>query len=179
MRASRVLIDGRSGSGKTELTALVAERWPEAQVVHLDDLDPGWGGLEAGSRHIGEWVLAEAPRWRRWDWAGGVPAEWHLLNPLRPIIVEGSGALSRENRERADLGLWVELDDVRRKARALARDRGLYEPHWDRWAGQEEAFLLREDPRGLADLIVDGSTVDSLRAAAETLVRFLRRAERP
>jgi hypothetical protein len=175
-RGIRLLLDGRSGSGKTELSALLAERWPEAQVVHLDDLYPGWDGLEAASRHIGEWVLGETPRWRRWDWAGGAPAEWHTLDPLRPIVVEGSGALSRENRARADFGVWVELDDARRKARALARDGGAYEPHWNRWAAQEDAFLLREDPRALADLTVDGGTLESLRAAAEFLVGSFRQA---
>jgi uridine kinase len=171
-----VLLDGRSGSGKTELAAMLAERWPEAQVVHLDDIYPGWDGLAAASRHIGEEVLGEGPRWRRWDWGASAAAEWHPLNPARPILVEGSGALSQENRARADFGVWVELDEVRRKARALARDGEAYAPHWDRWAAQEEEFLLRENPRALADVIVDGSTLETLRAAAELLVRSLRRA---
>ena len=173
-RGIRLLIDGRSGSGKTELVAMLATRWPETQVVHLDDLYPGWDGLDAGSRHIGEFVLSTEPRWRRWDWAANIPAEWTGLDPLRPIVVEGSGALSRENRRRADLGVWVELDSPLRKARALARDGESYAPHWDRWAAQEDAFLRREDPRRLADLTVDGSTLETLRAAAELLVRSLR-----
>jgi uridine kinase len=174
--ASRVLLDGRSGSGKTELANLLAERWPEAQLVRLDDIYPGWDGLEAGSRHIRESVLAERPRWRCWDWAAGAPAGWHELDPLRPIVVEGCGALSSQNRRLADLGVWVELDDVRRKARALARDGALYESHWDRWAAQEETFLRREDPRGLADVVVDGSSLETLRDAAESLARSFRRA---
>jgi uridine kinase len=173
-RGIRLLIDGRSGSGKTELAALLAERWPEAQLVHLDDLYPGWDGLEAGSRSIGEHVLAARPRWRRWDWGSGSAAEWHELDAHRPIVVEGSGALSRTNRALADFGVWVELDDVRRKARALARDGAAYAPHWDRWAAQEEAFLARENPRGLADTVVHGGTVATLRAAAGDLVRSFR-----
>lgn len=176
-RGIRLLIDGRSGSGKTELAAILAERWPEAQIVHLDDLYPGWDGLEAGSRHIGAEVLGGWARWRAWDWAAGIPGAWHLLDPLRPIVVEGAGALSRSNRERADFGVWVELDDIRRKSRALARDGEAYEPHWERWAAQEDAFLFREDPRALADVTVDGSSLQTLRAAAGLLVRSFRRAQ--
>ncbi|MFC0678440.1 hypothetical protein ACFFGH_11385 [Lysobacter korlensis] len=174
-RGLRLLIDGRSGSGKTELAGLLGERWPQAQVVHLDDVYPGWDGLDAGSRHVHEWVLGERPRWRRWDWAAETTAEWHMLDPARPILVEGCGALSRASRALADLGVWVELDDEHRKVRALARDGVAYEPHWDRWAAQEEAILAREDPRSLADVIVDGSSIPALEAAAGTLLaRFVR-----
>jgi uridine kinase len=169
-RGTRVLLDGRSGSGKTELAELLAERWPEAQVVHLDDIYPGWDGLDAGSRHIAESVLGERPRWRRWDWEAATPAEWHELDVSRPILIEGCGALSRASRRLADLGIWVELDDEHRKARALARDGAAYEPHWERWAAQEDAFLAREDPRSLADAVVDGSSMDSLRRAADELL---------
>ncbi|PRY70060.1 hypothetical protein B0I08_101183 [Glaciihabitans tibetensis] len=156
----RVLIDGRSGSGKTEFAALLVSAWPGAQLVRLDDLYPGWDGLEAGSAMVHTQVLREL-RWRRWDWAANKPAEWHPLDPTRPIVVEGCGALSVENRRAATLGLWVELDDATRKARALARDGQAYAPHWDAWAAQEEVFLARERPRENADAIIDGADVSA------------------
>ncbi len=131
----------------------MVEGWPEAQLVRLDDIYPGWDGLEAGSRHVAEFVLSERPRWQRWDWTAGRPAEWHDLDPTRPIVVEGCGALSRVSRARADWGIWVELDDAARKQRALARDGDAYAPHWERWAAQELAFIARENPQALADEI--------------------------
>jgi uridine kinase len=155
--AHRVLIDGRSGSGKTELAKRMALSLPGSQLVRLDDIYPGWGGLEAGSRHVHDYVLgASGPRWQRWDWVDGAPAEWHVLDPSRPIIIEGCGALSRANRALADYGIWVELDEPTRKARAMARDGDAYAGHWDEWAAQEQAFIDREHPRDLADQVVEG-----------------------
>ena len=149
----RILIDGRSGSGKTELARSIAAHWPEAQLVRLDDLYPGWDGLDAGSVVVP--AILTDHRWRAWDWSADRPGAWHELDPARPILVEGVGALSRASRPLADLTLWVELDDATRKRRALARDGDTYAPHWDRWAEQEERFIARENPRALADVIVD------------------------
>ncbi|MHA6694354.1 nucleoside/nucleotide kinase family protein [Homoserinimonas sp. A520] len=157
LSATRILIDGRSGSGKTELAKRMALEIPGAQLVRLDDIYPGWDGLEAGSRHVHDHVLAaSAPRWQRWDWTENAWVEWHPLDPSRPIIIEGCGALSRANRALADYGIWVELDEPTRKARALVRDGDAYVPHWERWAAQEQAFIDRERPQQLADELIEG-----------------------
>lgn len=152
-----ILIDGRSGSGKTELGFAVADALG-AQLVRLDDLYPGWQGLEAGSRLVQTDVLGRH-RWHRWDWAAGAYAEEHTIDPNRPLVIDGSGSLSRANRGLATLGVWVELDEPTRKARALARDGAMYEPHWDEWAAQEQAFVDRERPDLLADIRIDGARV--------------------
>jgi len=160
VRAAVLLIDGRSGSGKTELARAVVAGVPEAQLVRLDDLYPGWGGLEEGSRAVHDGILASAhPGWRRWDWATGAHAEWHELDPGRPLVIEGCGALSRANRALSTFGIWVALDQATRKRRALARDGDSYAPHWDEWAAQEEEFLTRENPAAHADAVVDGVDV--------------------
>jgi uridine kinase len=155
-----LLIDGRSGSGKTELARAIVADYPRAQLVRLDDLYPGWGGLEAGSQTVHDEILrAEYPRWRRWDWITGRHAEWNSLDRDRPLVIEGCGALSRQNRSLASFGIWVALDPALRKSRALARDGESYEPHWNEWAAQEDVFLTRENPAAHADAIVDGHDV--------------------
>jgi hypothetical protein len=157
-----VLIDGGSGSGKSTLAAGLAPALG-AQLVRLDDFYPGWDGLEAASAAVRENVLDPLrPGWRRWDWLAGVAAEWHDLDPALPLVVEGSGALSRANRARATFGIWVELDAPTRKLRALARDGEAYAPHWDHWAAQERLFAARERPRRLADLIVGDDSVAAI-----------------
>jgi uridine kinase len=160
VKAAVLLIDGRSGSGKTELARAVVAGMPNAQLLRLDDLYPGWGGLEAGSRAVHDDVLASSrPGWRRWDWATGEFAEWHDVDPARPLVIEGCGALSRANRALASFGIWVALDQPTRKRRALARDGETYAPHWDEWAAQEEVFLTRENPAAHADAVIDGADV--------------------
>jgi predicted kinase len=164
-----LLVDGRSGSGKTELArAIVAESG--TQLLRLDDLYPGWGGLAAGSAAVHESVL-RLGRWRRWDWAASAPAEWHDVDLGRDLVIEGCGALSRANRALATSAVWVELDEPTRRRRALARDGEMFAPHWDEWAAQEDTFIASEGPRSLADEIVDGTDVAAAASRWAALLR--------
>lgn len=153
--AAHILVDGRSGSGKTTIARRIVDERPELQLLRLDDLYPGWDGLDAASRAV-PGILVTL-RWRAWDWPAASPGRWHELDPARPILVEGVGALSRASRPLAARAIWVETHAATRKRRALARDGDSYAPFWDRWAAQEEVFLARERPWELADEIVDGA----------------------
>ncbi|ROS48374.1 ATP-binding protein [Frigoribacterium sp. PhB24] len=156
-----LLIDGRSGSGKTTLGRAVAAAWPAdrlgpARLVHLDDVYPGWHGLEAASRVVETSLLSTtAPGWRRWDWEHGRAGSWEALDPADSLIVEGAGSLTRASSSLADVRVWLELDAETRRRRALGRDGAAFEPWWDVWAAQEERHLARWSPRGLADVVVD------------------------
>lgn len=152
-----VLIDGHSGAGKTTLAKELAHAL-RAQHVTLDDFYPGWGGLEVGSAMVRGVLDPENPGYRRWDWKHNQPAEWNKVNGKRNIVIEGSGCMSRANRDLATFGVWIRLDQVERKRRAIARDGADYHQHWDRWAAQEQGFFARERPDTLADAIMDGRT---------------------
>ena len=164
-RATRLLlIDGRSGAGKTTLAARLAALL-RAEVVHLDDLYLGWDGLDAGSRRAGTEVLAplaagRTARFRPWDWATSRLAdEPRTVEPGGVVIVEGCGSLSRANAAFADVALWLELDEDERHRRALERDAD--DSWWAGWRAQEDAFYVREDARGLADLVWIGREVQA------------------
>lgn len=160
----RILVDGRSGSGKTELARSLVDLWPEFQLLRLDDIYPGWGGLDAGSAAVPD--ILRSHRWQSWDWRRDTAGQWHELDPSRPLVVEGVGAISRASRPLADAALWVDLDAAIRRQRALDRDGDTFAPHWDDWARQEERFIARERPRRLADGRIDGSSAVAALASA-------------
>ncbi|WP_325091714.1 AAA family ATPase, partial [Leucobacter sp. M11] len=146
-----ILIDGRAGSGKTTLAAALADALG-ADVVHLDDLYPGWQGLAAASAQVAD--LLREGRWQRYDWAAEALAEWHRLAPDRPIVIEGCGATTRDSAPLAALTIWVDAPEGLRRDRALRRDGELFRPHWDAWAAQEAEHLARNRPAERSDRII-------------------------
>lgn len=156
--ARTLLIDGRSGSGKSTLASQLALLRPDATLIRLDAIYPGWDGLDWASEHLQTSVLqprslGHPAAWREWNWQTESQAGWHPVPTDRPLIVEGVGSLSAANRPLADLAIWVACADDDRKARAITRDGDTYAPHWERWAAQEEHFLAQNQPAALADII--------------------------
>lgn len=157
-----VLVDGRSGAGKTSLARLLTAQWPlhtDPQLVALDSIYPGWDGMDAGVARAYDQILRPHGRgfvgtWQRYDWDAGEYAESSAVDPSRGLIVEGCGVLSPRTARVADVRVWVESPEPSRKRRALARDGDLFRPHWDRWALQEVRHIRRDDPIGHATLVV-------------------------
>lgn len=170
MSALRVLIDGRSGSGKTSLARFAAE-YLGAELVSLDDFYPGWDGLAAGARMVCSEVL-QCSRYTRWCWRDGVPGSVRYLRADLPWVVEGCGVLSDCSVEAASLTVWVEAPEVLRRERALARDGQVFAEFWEMWARQESQVLRPE----LAELMLVNGVAGfaecrrGLRAALDSLV---------
>lgn len=157
-----VVIDGRSGAGKTSLTARLIRSWPlrtPVQLLALDSVYPGWGGLEQGAETAREAVLVPHGRgllgtWRRWDWERDEEAEAHAVDPALGLVVEGCGALTAASARLADVTVWVDGPPESRRTRALARDGDGFRGHWDMWAAQEDAHMARHSPQTLADIAI-------------------------
>jgi hypothetical protein len=156
-----VIVDGRSGAGKSSLARRLVAAWPgrgRVQLIALDDLYPGWDGLCDGVAYARETILVPHGRglvgvWQRWDWELGQRAEAHAVDPSLPLVVEGAGLLTPEVARLADVTVWVEAPLPSRRARALDRDGDTYRPHWDRWARQEDAHIEAHGPAAAADVV--------------------------
>lgn len=156
--SSRVIaIDGPSGAGKTDLTAELA-RASGAAVLHLDDLYPGWRGLEATPPMVADLLASVAVGdigvAHRWDWEAGRPGSLLTLAPQSLIILDGVGSAASAIRPFLSLIVWLEAPTGVRQQRALARDGDTFAPWWDVWAEQERRHHAREGTRGRADLVI-------------------------
>lgn len=160
-----VLIDGPSGAGKSTLADALVAAWPGAappSLVRMDDVYPGWDGLAAGARNVHDELLLPRSQgrpagWRRYDWSIEAPRDWVPVDASRPLVVEGCGTLLRANAALSDVRVWLTADDAVRKRRALARDHGAFDAHWDRWHRQFEQFLADEHPLDTATIVLDGT----------------------
>lgn len=162
-------VDGRAGSGKTTLAGAVEAGLPHAvthAVVRLDDIYPGWAGLDEGVRRVardlvGPLADGRPGRYRRYDWHTGREAEWHEVGPVDLLVLEGVGAGALAYADRITTLVWCEASEDVRRSRALARDGDTFAPHWDAWASAEAALLARERTRDRADLVVAAARVTS------------------
>lgn len=152
-----VAVDGPSGAGKTGFSDGLAEA-AGADVLHLEDVYPGWGGLAATPPIIAGVLEAIAVDGigtaHRWDWDVAAPGPLLRVPPTSLLVLDGVGSGAAVIRPYLSLLIWVDAPADVRKERALARDGGTYAPYWDMWADQERDHFAREATRHHADLVV-------------------------
>lgn len=155
-------IDGPSGSGKSTLADAVVAAWPGgADLVRLDDVYPGWHGLDRGSALVAAalvepWLRGAVGRVPRWDWTAGAPGRPTAVRPGRDLVIEGCGAFAATAATHA-LRIWVHAGDAERKRAALARDGGAFDPYWEMWDAQWRKYQARTGSSAArADLVVRG-----------------------
>ena len=168
-----VLVDGRSGAGKSTFGARLAQLLDGA-LVHTDDIS--WNHDAIDWAHLlvdgvitpwrrGEAVAYQPPGWVAEKRQGAVEV---LPAPL--LVVEGVGAGRAELAAGADLVIWVQSDRDTARRRGLARDVELgrspeeAEAFWDEWMRAEEPFLAADQPWSRASLVVNGTPPGATRA---------------
>ncbi len=136
--------NGSSGSGRSRTRAR------SASTIST----PAGAASHSGAAAVPGLITGSG--YRSWDWSRNAPGPWRTLSATRPLVIEGCGAITPASRALAGLAIWVELDEPRRRHRALARDGASFAAHWDEWAAQETDHWLASHPRELADLVVRG-----------------------
>ena len=156
-QALTVLIDGPSGSGKTTLAELISRSWPATQelyVLHMDDLYPGWQGLNDAASTVST-ILSlrtqgQPGMWQRYDWTSGQLAELHQISPEIPLLIEGCGSISLGADNLSEVRIWCDAPVVIRQLRALSRGGENFDQHWDSWERQYRDFQGHHRPESIA-----------------------------
>jgi len=159
-----ILIDGRSGSGKTTFAKALQNRLFQVgesapRIINMDTLYDGWNGLDAGADYLLRFVLGavatgRTAAWQEFDWTTSARSgAWREFEGGTPLIVEGCGALSAASAEFADLTIWLEAEAGTRRARWNQREPQEHEEFWAIWAAQEEDFYAREKSMTLAEFV--------------------------
>ena len=162
-----ILVDGRTGSGKTTFAAALQNRLFQIgesapRVIHMDDLYEGWDGLQAGVDYLLRQILSplgrrEGASWQEYDWAARErTGTWREFRGGTPLIIEGVGALSRIAAEQANVTVWLEADQAVRQERIAGRQaEGDGDGSWfAMWSAQEADFYAREKSAEIADFVI-------------------------
>jgi|SRR6478735_5912189 len=170
---SVLLVDGRSGGGKTTFAERAA-RLLEGAVVHSDDLAWNHDAVawdELAVRHVLEpWRRGEAIDFRPPAWVThGRDGAVTVPEGVRVLVLEGVGAGRASLAAHADAVVWVQSDRLEARERGLRRDVELgrtteeAEQFWDGWMGAEEPFLAADRPWERASLVVRTLEADRVR----------------
>jgi uridine kinase len=175
-----VAIDGQSGSGKSELAALVAAGL-DAVVVPSDDFyasyidDAGWAARSPAQR------AADVIDWRRLRAEAveplleGRPASWHPFDfdakrpdgtfplatspvtrePAAVVVLDGAYSSRPELADVIDLSVLVDVPTTERHRRLVERDGEAYTDTWqERWGVAEDYYFSAVRPPSSFDLVV-------------------------
>lgn len=155
-----IAIDGPAGSGKTTLAHRLSE-YRSAQILHMDDLYPGWEGLRPSGgivhRILSTLEQGAVAEYQKYDWHAGAYREERAVHPQGTLIIEGVGSVRPEYQNLLSLIVMVtEVNPKERIRRGLARDGIESELHWRNWMEEESQLHQETNLEQIADIIVDG-----------------------
>mgnify|MGYP006272585391 CR=1 FL=1 len=156
-----VCIDGPAGAGKTYLSETLLEHFPQACVVHMDDLYDGWiNALDDGLTHrLNSWILEPLQRHQplmiqKYDWASGSFGTPSELAYGDLVILEGVGSAQTIAREVASTTIFIDVKPEEGKKRVLERDGESVAPFLSEWQIQEAKHHKKHATRESCDIVL-------------------------
>jgi hypothetical protein len=184
---SLVLVDGRSGAGKSTFAAAAAAARGGC-VVATDDvawhLHPTDWATQMLDGVVTPWLAGEAVRYRPPGWVERDRPGAIEVPAGADLVIEGVGAARHELAPFARLIVWVASDAVEARRRGIERDITLgrtrveAETFWDEWMLAERPFLEAEQPWTRANLVVDGTAASDGRTGDVSVADGPRRTPR-
>jgi hypothetical protein len=157
-----ILVDGRSGGGKTTLAARLQAALAGSVVVHTDDIVIHAATFFDWDSLLIENMIAPVRRNEPVRYRQGLDGAI-AFEAGRDLIVEGVGAGRASVAAWADAVIWVQSDFAEATARGLARDLASgvrdaagTEGLWDEFTRSELPFLEADQPWQRATVIVAG-----------------------
>lgn len=165
-----VALDGRCGSGKTTLAAILAERFPESVTLHTDDYylppeqrAPGWEHTPCANMDLTR-LRAEAleplraccvGQYRAYCCGVGAYKAGGPLVPKPLVLVEGSYSLHPSLADLYDLKIFVTCPPEEQARRLLGREGTHYAAFTSRWIPLEEAYFEQYHVEQGADVVLN------------------------
>ncbi len=164
-----IAVDGHGGSGKSTLAEMLAQKF-NAEIIHTDDF-AGWNNPENWWPLVIERIFKPIkngattlsyPRSKWWKTHNPEPV---INQPVTDImILEGVSSLRKEFRPYISYGIFVDTPLEACLQRGFERDKGQEGKSdeeinriWEQWCQKEQVYIARDNPKGAADLILDGT----------------------
>jgi uridine kinase len=175
--ARLVAIDGRGGSGKSTLARQLAEGWPNAVVIEMDDFyRPVAEHVQRPEVHRANFdrqrlvtdvleplASGRAGRYQSYDWDRDRLTEWHEVPADAVVLLEGVYSTSEPLRGYLDFTIWVDCHYDVRLQRGVERDGERMRAVWvEEWMPAEDRYVEAEGPDARAHVVLDGSGADGV-----------------
>lgn len=163
-----IAVDGHGGSGKSTLAKILAKKL-NAQTIHTDDF-AGWDNPLNWYPNVIEKVFepiangAKTLSYQPASWWENHHPEPVVNQPVTDImILEGVSSSRKEFRDYVSFSIFVDTPKDVCLQRGVERDlsTGKSEEEitemWEKWFEEESKYIQRDNPKGHADLVVDGT----------------------
>ena len=161
MTTKIIAIDGLGGAGKSSLAEQLSQKLGNTPIIHTDDFASWDNPLNWWPRLL-EQVLEplshnEIACYQRYDWGTKHLAEWHEIQPVKYLILEGVSSSREAFRRYIALSIWIETPRNERLRRGLERDGETAHTQWEDWMAREDEYIEHEHPEQKADLVINGT----------------------